>query len=168
MTEYTTDTFSNIAILVVEDDKMMQKLLRDMLQVVGFTNIHQAIHGEDALGILKSRDIDLMICDWKMHPMDGITLVTHLRTSPDSPNRFIPIIMLTGKGERSDVESARDAGVTEYIIKPFTATALFGRIKAIVETPRDFIISPVYRGPDRRRKMRKPPTGIERRKRPSE
>lgn len=153
----------NIHILVAEDDKVMRKLLKDMLSIVGFKNTSIVSDGEEAVRVLKAAEVDLLITDWKMAPMDGLELVKFLRNSTESPNRFLPVIMLTGHGERRDVEAARDMGVTEYLVKPFTAAALFDRIKNVIAKPRHFIIAPKFKGPDRRRKRVRPPDGMEKR-----
>lgn len=154
----------NVHILVAEDDRIMLKLVKDMLDIVGFSNILTAGDGKQALDILFNQEVDLLITDWKMQPMDGLELVHHIRNSSESPNRFLPVIMLTGRGERKDVEAARDNGVTEYLVKPFTAAALFERIKRTIDDPRNFVLSPLYRGPDRRRQKRRPPDGKMKRK----
>lgn len=141
----------------------MLRLLSDMLHSVGFVNVHTAKDGSSALRRLHTQHVDIVICDWKMEPMNGVELLEHIRTSPDSPNRFLPIIMLTGRGERHDVEEARDGGVTEYLIKPFSAAGLFDRIKRTIDNPRKFVLASVYSGPDRRRMRRSPPDGNEKR-----
>jgi DNA-binding response OmpR family regulator len=78
-------------------------------------------------------------------------------------NTYIPIIMLTGKAERADVEAARDVGVTEFLVKPFSAKSLYERLVLVIENPRSFIISQTYVGPERRRRTDIPPNGNERR-----
>jgi DNA-binding response OmpR family regulator len=152
-----------IHILLVEDDRMMQKLVRSMLEVVGFNHIHIADDGTAGIDHMRQQEMDIIICDWKMQPMDGLSFVNFIRNSEDSPNRYVPIIMLTGRGEQVDVERARDAGVTEYLVKPFSVNSLFERLKQVIENPRDFVLSPNYRGPDRRRKNLPPPDGTPKR-----
>ncbi len=75
----------------------------------------------------------------------------HLRRSLDSPNRMIPILLLTARNDPHDIRAARDAGVSEYLIKPFSAKTLLERVHAVVEDPRSFILSKNFVGPDRRR-----------------
>lgn len=155
----------DIAILVAEDDFMMGRVTRDMLAVLGMPNVDVVRSGQEAIQALYRKEYDILICDWVMHPMSGLELTRYLRTELASPNRLIPIIMLTGKSERKDIEAARDAGITEYLVKPFTAAALAERIKTVIEDPRPFIIVKNYKGPDRRRKRNAPPDGTERRRR---
>jgi two-component system chemotaxis response regulator CheY len=153
----------NIHILVVEDDSMMRKLLREMLKVVGFSQITTVQDGFKALEILRAETVDMVITDWRMAGMDGLTLTYKVRAATDV-DRFMPVLMLTGKGERADVEAARDAGITEYLIKPFAAESLFTRITRIIDEPRKFVLATSYKGPDRRRKLRRPPDGMMKRR----
>ena len=86
-----------------------------------------------------------------MEILDGTDFVRLVRTGDDSPNPFVPIIMLTAYSERSKVIAARDAGVTEFCCKPVTAKELFRKVRSIVNTPRPFVRTSNYFGPDRRR-----------------
>jgi CheY-like chemotaxis protein len=88
-----------------------------------------------------------------MAPMDGLALTRFLRTSPASPDPFLPIIMITGFADRERVHAARDAGVTEFLVKPISAAALFSRIYSIIANPRPFVRIGGYFGPDRRRRV---------------
>lgn len=87
-----------------------------------------------------------------MEPMSGIELVNLIRTSPGSPNKFAPIIMVTGYSAVPRVAAARDMGATEFLVKPFSANDLAKRIAHVINKPRDFVEAPDYFGPDRRRK----------------
>ncbi len=158
------EMLQKIKILVAEDDRIMTRLLKDMLGAMGLTNLKMVSNGEDALAHLLLSEVDMIICDWSMYPMDGLTLAKRIRADLDNANRYAPIIMLTGKGERRHVMAARDAGVTEYVIKPFTADTLFKRIQAVVDQPRSFVVSKGFKGPDRRRKRSEPPDGSFKRK----
>lgn len=140
-----------IKVLIAEDDKIMSKLVRDVLRMLGFQDIHIAHDGEQALEMLRAQKFDIFICDWKMKPVDGITIVRALRQDKEAANQRIPVIMLTGKAEVADIETARDAGVTEYLIKPFEVKQLCTKIKEVIENPRNFVVSEQYTGPERRR-----------------
>jgi FixJ family two-component response regulator len=87
-----------------------------------------------------------------------------VRTNEGSPNCYLPIIMLTGHAERSAVETARDAGVNEFLTKPVSAEKLYSKIHTLIETPRVFVRSGDYFGPDRRRRQNPKYKGPERRK----
>jgi DNA-binding response OmpR family regulator len=89
-----------------------------------------------------------------MEPLDGIDFTRMVRTAPDSPNPFVPIIMLTSQGAYDRVQLARDIGVTEFLIKPVTANALYSRIGNVIQKPRQFVRVSEYFGPDRRRTIK--------------
>ena len=144
--------FENIKALIVEDNTHMRALLRALLNSVGIKDVAEASHGGTALTVLRERKSDLVLTDLAMQPMDGLEFTRQVRNSAQSPNPFVPIIMITGHTERYRVEAARDAGVTEFLAKPITAANLFSRIAEIVERPRPFVRCDSYFGPDRRRK----------------
>src|SRR5688572_4571644 len=116
-------------ILVVEDDAVMITLLRDVLLVMGFGEVVIARDGEEALDRVKEQNFELIICDWKMRGMSGIEFTKALRELEDYEKCYTPVIMLTGYSLSEDVEQARDAGVTEYMVKPFSIKALCERVK---------------------------------------
>ncbi len=150
--------------LVVDDNKHMQILLKEILRAFNVRTIQTADDGADALKVLRTFVADLVICDWNMSPLDGLDFVDLLRKSKDSANPYVPVIMLTGHTEYHRVIEARDHGVTEFLAKPVSPKALYARIVRIVENPRMFIRSKNYVGPDRRRNTGKNYVGKERRK----
>lgn len=152
-----------ISVLVVDDDAAISKLLQDVLKHLGFGTVQTASNAKDGLDIIRRSHVDFLITDWEMEPISGVKFAQEVRRL-DPPNRFLPIIMLTGHGEKHEIELARDAGITEFLIKPFSAKTLCHRITTIVENPRSFILAPSYRGPSRRRRSDAPPGGAERRK----
>ena len=122
-----------------------------MLRVLGASDIRVFYNGEDAWEDFKERPADMVICDWQMQPMSGLKLTSLIRNSPDSPNAFVPVILVTAYREREHVFKARDAGVTEYVVKPVSPKSLFSRIEAVIERPRRFVRIGEFFGPDRRR-----------------
>jgi len=158
------DRLKSLSVLVVDDDRLMRKLVSDVLVKLGFSRIFKAIHGGAALSILDSTPIDFIITDWRMENMDGIEFIRHVRTSMKE-YALIPIIMLTGNAEAHQVLQARDVGVNEYLIKPFTVKDLCSRLKQIIDHPREFVLAPAYIGPSRRRRTLPPVTTTERRQR---
>jgi CheY-like chemotaxis protein len=144
--------FDHLKALVVEDNQHMRTLLRSLLNALGIANVLEATNGVDAMNVLRDKQPDLILSDLSMKPMDGIEFTREVRNAKDSPNPYIPIIMVTGHTERHRVEAARDAGVTEVLAKPITAGNLFQRIAEIVERPRAFVKAKDYFGPDRRRR----------------
>lgn len=150
--------------LIVDDNKHMRALVKSILHALGSKNTTEASDGADAFKELRHYPADIIICDWNMSPLDGLDFVRLVRTGKDSPNPFVPIIMLTGHTEMNRVLEARDAGVHEFLAKPISAKKLYSRIKAIIGRPREFVRAGLYFGPDRRRMNSTSYKGAERRK----
>lgn len=150
--EYDTTNFlKGIKVLLSDDDKLTVKLVNDTLKVFGITNIVCTYTGKQLKTEIAKRKFDLMIIDWKLGRFDGCEFLTKLRNDSNAKNRFTPVILLTGKGTVDEVKKARDSGITEFILKPFSVKKLREKLIEAVEKPRDFIISRNYAGPDRRR-----------------
>ena len=141
----------NVTFLIVDDVAFTRTMIRRVLSSLNAGEIRDAKSGEEAIEILESFDPDIIIADWEMAPMDGIGFVKQVRESDNATVRLLPIIMLSGHSEMSRVAAARDAGVNEFVIKPFSAASLFGRIEAVIERPRKFVKTGDFFGPDRRR-----------------
>lgn len=154
--------------LIIEDNKHMSVMIKAILNAFGVRNIVEASDGADAFKVLKHFPADIIICDWVMQPLDGIDFVRMVRTSADSPNPYVPIVMLTGHTEMHRVTEARDAGINEFLAKPISAKKLYSRILAIIEHNRNFIKNKQFFGPDRRRKALETYRGGERRKNQTE
>ena len=141
----------NVNVLLVEDNFTMRTLLRDVLTAFNINNIVSVSDGGRAWNELRKFTPDLAIVDWNMRPVSGLQFVKRVRTGRDSPNQFLPVIMLTAYSERRRVMMGRDAGVTEFLVKPVTPKRLYDRIAAIIEHNRGYIRCGSYFGPDRRR-----------------
>ena len=137
--------------LIVEDDSHMRMLIRNVVFALGVKDVIEASDGSAALEELKTSRADLVLCDLKMEPMGGLEFVKRLRSDPDSPYRFVPVIMITAYAELETVKKARDAGVTEFMAKPISADALEKHIQRVLNDPRHFVEAPDFAGPDRRR-----------------
>lgn len=153
----------HIIVLIADDMKPMLELTKNVLQTFGFKHIHLAENGEEAFDLTCKHNPDFIITDWLMEPMDGIEFIKKVRTSEASPNPFVPVIMMTGFSSKLRVESARDNGITEFLVKPFTAKDLYARVFQIIEKPRQFVSTEEFFGPDRRRKKIKDYVGPRRR-----
>jgi len=160
MADYQLD---KLTVLVADDSETIRKLLETLLRSLGIGRTVSVVDGSAALEVLHKREIDILIADLAMKPMDGLELVKRIRTDPDSPRRTLPVILMTAHSERHLIEAARDAGVNEAVAKPLSARALWLRIQAVLERPRDFIRAPTYAGPDRRRRPDPSYKGPERR-----
>lgn len=144
--------FSEVKVLVAEDNMPMAELLKSLLFAFGIGEVWMARNGREALNIYHEQSIDLILTDWMMREMDGLTLVKMIRSGEKGTNQYVPIIMMTGFSEKRRVVQARDAGITEFLVKPFTARDLYKRIEEIIERPRQFVKSDDFFGPDRRRR----------------
>ena len=154
---------SRVRVLIVDDNKNMREIIRSMLEAFGVSKFREAEEGEVGYKRFVEFNPDLVICDWNMEPVDGIEFTRRVRNNEDSPNRFVPVVMLTANTEAHHVVQARDVGVTEYLAKPLSAQSLYQRISAAIESPRPFVRTKTYFGPDRRRKRKGDYEGPERR-----
>lgn len=145
--------FDLVRIMLVDDNHHMRVLLTEILRAIGVRYIHEATDGAEALQIMRMHQIDVVMTDLAMQPLDGIDFVRLLRNSPDSPNQMCPVIMITGHSTSRRVAEARDAGVNEFLAKPVTARGVIERIGEIIEHPRPYVRADDYFGPDRRRKV---------------
>jgi CheY-like chemotaxis protein len=153
-----------ISVLVVDDSPHMLNLLCDILRGLGINTIHTAQDAVDAFKEIKITRPNLVICDQAMEPICGIEFTRLLRTSHDSPDIHVPIIMVTGYCDTLTVLQARDAGVNEFLAKPISAKALYLRLLEVINNPRDFVKTKSYTGPDRQRRSSREYDGPERRK----
>ncbi len=155
--------FKNATILVVDDMQPMLALTSSLLKIFGFDNVMMARDGEEGFEMFCEHSPDLVLTDWLMEPCDGTELIRKIRNDPKSPNKFVPVIMMTGYSHKMRVEQARDSGITEFLVKPFRAKDLYSRIEQLIEKPRRFVDAEVFFGPDRRRKRPKNYAGPQRR-----
>ncbi len=154
---------SRLSVLVVEDSAFMQKLFLGILRALGIERITTCDNGEEAIRVLSPRNdaskpmvgmtgVDLILCDRFMPVVDGAMFLRWLRRSEKSPDRFLPVIMISAAADIDVLFETRDAGVDEFLAKPFSANSVVSRIASVIEAPRPFIYCPTFFGPDRRRK----------------
>jgi len=117
--------------LVVDDFATMRKIVRNLLRQLGYQHIDEAEDGVVALRKLKSTKYDMIICDWNMPNMTGIELLKEVRS--DDALKPIPFLMVTAEANKENVIEAVKAGVSNYIVKPFTADTLSGKIDAVLK-----------------------------------
>jgi two-component system, chemotaxis family, chemotaxis protein CheY len=142
--------------LVVDDSRAMREIMKTILQGLGVGEVLLARSADETFEVLQRKVPDLIFADWCMAPVSGLDLVRRLRSDPDSPCPFVPIIMCTGYTEALHVVEARDAGVTEFLAKPVSAAAVARRIEEVIRRPRNFVRADRFFGPDRRRLARAP------------
>jgi two-component system, chemotaxis family, chemotaxis protein CheY len=144
------NAFEKLKVVIVDDSKHMRQLLHAVLFAFGFKNVHEAPNGKSGFFAVQAIKPDFVLTDFAMSPVDGAEFVKMVR-SLHGPIAWVPIIMITGHGERQYIERARDAGITELLCKPISPRDLYSRIVEVVERPRPFVTSPAFVGPDRRR-----------------
>ncbi len=119
----------DIKILVVDDMSTMRRIIRTILNQLGYTNIEEAENGKQALAKLKNEKFDFVITDWNMPEMDGLTLVKTIRSDPEL--KHLPVLMVTAEAKKENVLEALKAGVNNYIVKPFTPEILKEKMEKI-------------------------------------
>ena len=117
-------------VLVVDDYKTMIRLVRGLLEQLGFRNIDDATDGPTALEKIQAKEYGLILSDWNMSPMTGYELLQKVRAEPRTKN--IPFLMVTAEAKTENVIAARQAGVNNYIIKPFTLAVLKQKLSAVL------------------------------------
>ena len=160
--------FKKLSVLVVEDTVPMRKLIVSVLDALGVGTVLSSDSARRGFEIFRAERPDIVIADWHMVPMNGIDLTKEIRTNPLSSDRMAPVILVTGYSAANRVAEARDAGVTEFLIKPFSANDLAKRLAYVINKPRDFVDCADYFGPDRRRRNNLEYAGPKRRKEDSE
>lgn len=142
-----------LKLLVVEDHRHMKTMISEILRAVGVREVVTAADGAEGFHALRNHNIDVVLTDLVMEPVDGVAFTRMIRNSPDSPNHMVPVIMVTGQLTLARIGEARDAGVNEFIAKPITARAVIERLFQTVQNPRAFVRTDTYFGPDRRRRQ---------------
>lgn len=120
----------NINILIVDDYKTMLRIVRSLLAQIGFNNVDEAGNGAEAINRLKEKTYDLIISDWNMEPMTGLELLKAVRA--DEKTKNVPFIMVTAESKTDNVIAAKQAGVSNYIVKPFNAETLKAKLAAVL------------------------------------
>jgi len=143
----------NLHVLVVEDLAPIRELITSVLKAQGIGTISYATDGQKGYEAFTRFHPDIVLTDWDMPVINGIELIKEIRSNPHSPEKTVPIIMMTGYGSPSKIAQARNIGSTEFLVKPFSALDFSKRVMNIIKNPRDFIITPTFSGPDRRRKL---------------
>ena len=120
----------NMNILIVDDYKTMLRIIRNLLKQLGFNHVDEATDGSMALQKLRDKDYGLVISDWNMEPMTGIQLLREVRA--DSKLKNLPFIMITAESKTENVVAAKEAGVNNYIVKPFNAATLKTKLSSVL------------------------------------
>ena len=117
-------------VLVVDDYKSMIRIVRGLLNQLGFQNVDEAMDGPSALALIRSKSYGLVLSDWNMQPMSGLELLKTVRA--DDRTRSLPFVMVTAEAKAENVVAARQAGVNNYVIKPFTLAVLKQKLSTVL------------------------------------
>ncbi len=123
-------TATALSVLVVDDYKTMRTIIRNLLTQIGFSNLAEAEDGATALTKLREGSFGLIISDWNMTPMSGLELLKQVRA--EARLKALPFIMVTAESKPENVAAAKSAGVSNYIVKPFTAETLSKKLEAVL------------------------------------
>jgi two-component system, chemotaxis family, chemotaxis protein CheY len=120
----------SLSILIVDDYKTMLRIIRNLLKQLNLENVQEATDGSSALKMLRDGSYGLVISDWNMEPMTGLQLLKEVRA--DAKLKTLPFIMITAESKTENVVAAKEAGVSNYIVKPFNAETLKGKMSAVL------------------------------------
>jgi two-component system chemotaxis response regulator CheY len=126
------DAQQDMSFLVVDDFSTMRRIVKNLLHELGYANVTEADDGSTALPLLRSGNFDFLITDWNMPGVPGLELLKQVRA--DARLSKLPVLMLTAEAKREQIVEAAQAGVSGYVIKPFTATTLKEKIDKILST----------------------------------
>ncbi len=121
----------NIKILVVDDFPTMRRIIKNLLNDLGFEKVDEAEDGQMGLDKIRSGSFDLIVSDWNMPNMDGLTMLQHVRADPNFAN--LPVLMVTAEAKKENIVAAAKAGASGYVVKPFTAAVLEEKLNKIFE-----------------------------------
>jgi DNA-binding response OmpR family regulator len=152
-------------VLIVESNPQGMDILSQVLNGFGVRGAHKCETVEAAWAILKTAELDLIVCSASLTDGDGFDFIAELRRSALEPNKFASVLLVTGHTPMSHIRKARDCGANMVVTKPITPRVLLERIIWIAREPRAFIEAGVYSGPDRRFQNLGPPPGEEGRRR---
>ncbi|MAU41765.1 MAG: hypothetical protein CMF31_09095 [Kordiimonas sp.] len=153
---------SRLSILLAEDSPFLRSLLTNSLKILGVGTVTTVDDGGEAIKFLQLvkedpmkagvMSVDIVFTNWQMSPVDGMMLLRWIRRHKDSPDRFVPVVMVSGYSEPDRVREARDMGVTEFMAKPFTINSISEKLNSVIYKQRQFVHNNSYFGPDRRRR----------------
>jgi two-component system chemotaxis response regulator CheY len=138
-------------VLVIDDEHYTRKVIRTLLMTIGVRSIQEASDGHAGLDAIRTVAPDIVLVDWEMPGLDGPGFVRAVRSPDTFPYPDVPIIMLTGHGERSRVIEAARTGVNEYLLKPVSSQALQARMLSVINHPRRMVRRGSYYGPEPRK-----------------
>lgn len=123
-------SYKNLTVLIVDDFSTMRRIVKNVLRDLEFKEIVEAENGSEALNVLKSTKVDLIVSDWNMPVMTGIELLKHVRA--DDQYKALPFLLVTAEAQKENIVEAIKAKVSNYIVKPFTPATLAEKIAKVI------------------------------------
>lgn len=157
-----------LTFMVGDSSESFRTILNGILRGFGVSNVVVCSDGKAMKQLLTAKHVDILLVEFDLPTVPGHEIVKTMREDPESPFRFIPMVVMTSHTQQRNVEKARDCGANMVIAKPISAKVLFDRLAWMSREPRPFIQAPTYNGPDRRFKIEGFPHGVGRRKEDSE
>ncbi len=145
--------FSGVHFLIVDSNALSADLARDLLLTMGAETVFVAHSFDEGVEILGSDAVDVLLTELHLPPRSGLELIRMIRDGKTKAHKQMPILVMSAMSAKEHVFEARDAGVTEFIAKPYGVEGFYRRIVGIVARPRTFVDSNKYFGPDRRRRQ---------------
>ncbi len=142
----------------------MAKLLKTILRGLAVGRVEECLKPTEIMAYVREYQPDIIFMDLEMPELDGMAAAKEIRSNEESPNPFVPVIMVTAHTKKKDVIGARDSGITEFLAKPVSAKSVYDHLAACIEAPRPFIKTKSFYGPDRRRRSPGAYSGPERRR----
>ena len=147
------DPFSKVHALILEDNAHMASILKDMVRSFGIRTIYESRDAAQAFEMMRDHFMNLAIVDQNLGDIEGTEFTKLVRMAPDSPNPNMQIVMVTAHGDRRTVTEALRSGVNEFLVKPVRPADLHKKLRSCILSPRQFVRTKTYYGPDRRRRQ---------------
>ena len=159
-----TINLRDLVILVAEPNAYLRRVMHGMLRGFGANKLLEVDNSISLFQALSGQKIDILLCDARLSPHNGLDVVRTIRRNGQNQNRTLPIMLLSADTNEATVKRARDAGTNMVIAKPMSPSSLYDRLSWIAFNPRPFVDTATYFGPDRRFKIEGYPNGVGRRK----
>lgn len=162
--EKATVNLRDLVILVADPNAYLRRVTHGMLRGFGANKLIEVDNSMDLVQALSGQKVDVLLCDMRLTPQNGLEMIKNIRRNPQSSHRTIPIMLLSSDTSEKMVKHARDVGANMVIAKPMSPASLYDRLRWIAFNPRPFVDAESYFGPDRRFKIEGYPNGVGRRK----
>lgn len=160
----STLNLRDLVILIADSNSYFSMIVHGILRSFGANKVIEVKSAMGVIHALNAQKIDILLCDARLPPQGGLSLTRAIRRKADNENRVMPILVMSGDTRETTIKQARDTGANMVIAKPISPASLYDRLAWIALTPRQFVDTPTYFGPDRRFKIQGYPNGIGRRK----